>query len=297
MVMELYHKTECAVYELFNTDPPDIPLATCYSAIPKGAADKLPMIVLQDMHEYGKHQPIKKGLTVNQLYEVADKLAALHAWSLTTNCGWREKVPSFETVCGIVQREMAHMIEITAKKIKNETRRLDAIDFNKISLLLADDEKIKKLALGFRSVMPDVIVHGDLCSNNLIFSTDEKTGNASRNLIAIIDWQICHQGPFAEDLCNLLSCSVAKWKRRKYTKPIFKRYFDTLNQLLPDDVSIGSFDEAYGQFRNYLAHHYVVISCLDAVTVWNMDVSSGVKDALFDRISASYVQGAAYLGL
>ncbi|CDW54467.1 DUF1679 and EcKinase domain containing protein [Trichuris trichiura] len=170
MAMELFHNTECAVYELFNTHPPDIPLATCYSAIPMGAADKPPMIVLQDLHEYGKHQPIKKGLTVDQLYEVADKLAALHAWSLTTNCGWREK-----------------------------------------------------LALGFRSVMPDVIVNGDLCSNNLIFSTDEKTGSASRNLIAMIDWQICHQGPFAEDLCNLLSCSVAKWKRRKYTKPVFKR--------------------------------------------------------------------------
>jgi aminoglycoside phosphotransferase (APT) family kinase protein len=53
-----------------------------------------------------------------------------------------------------------------------------------------------------------VLAHGDVWLNNLIWrQTNEKhIGNAE--LLAIIDWQLCHAGSPVEDLSLLLSRGV-----------------------------------------------------------------------------------------
>ncbi len=78
--LPMAHKTECSFYEMFGDGAP-LPVAKTYYTRPMG--ETAGVIVMEDMTENTKMVNIADGLRLEQVLNVAEALASLHAYSLT----------------------------------------------------------------------------------------------------------------------------------------------------------------------------------------------------------------------
>uniref|UniRef100_A0A914YU28 Aminoglycoside phosphotransferase domain-containing protein n=1 Tax=Panagrolaimus superbus TaxID=310955 RepID=A0A914YU28_9BILA len=79
--------------------------------------------------------------------------------------------------------------------------------------------------------IPDLLVHADLWSSNIIFVADNN-GNPTDEISAILDWQIVHEGNMLLDFVRLMLNSLDGDTRREAELYIFDFYIDELNKYL-----------------------------------------------------------------
>lgn len=96
-LVPIFHATECKVYELLARDNP-LPIPKVYGS--RLVTKTFPgIIVMEDLSERaGMINNITTGLTFNQWRCIAECLADLHAWSLTTDIAWRNQMPDVNSL-------------------------------------------------------------------------------------------------------------------------------------------------------------------------------------------------------
>ncbi|VDD94207.1 unnamed protein product [Enterobius vermicularis] len=81
--------------------------------------------------------------------------------------------------------------------------------------------------------MPEVIVHGDLFSNNILWKKNPDQ-TCSEEVGAIIDWQLIHAGCVAEDLAKILVVCTNTETRRLAEERVFNTYLEVLTNDLAE---------------------------------------------------------------
>jgi len=249
------HSIECAAYRTFGRNPP-IPLPIIYAAT-DCQKDQMGAIVMEDLS--GKATIVGDPtctLSLEQLYETADAVASWHAWCLTTDTDWQSHFEPMDS------ERRTSLFKNWFEMMKNCFERAKAKYpgvFDKIDAEVAqnqmDMEKMSKTFQKHRTIIPDVIVHGDFYGPNLMFQVSKDASGkdvAGTKLISIIDWPLSHSGNGMDDFARLLTVSADTETRRKHTKDILRRYYDTLVKKAGADKIKASFEDILNIYDDYL---------------------------------------------
>ncbi|CDW54468.1 DUF1679 and EcKinase domain containing protein [Trichuris trichiura] len=241
------HNSECEAYDILKKEAPYLQLPECY------ATWKMAMICLEDVSEFSACPSLIEGVSEAQLMRLADFVAELQAWSLNTKSDWKKRIPSAESTFA----RFCANVEVFASRlpdaIKQFPEQMKAVDLQKVNAILSKKENLFEIFVGHRKIFPDVFVHGDFWAYNIFFALDQN-GKTTDKLSAVIDWQLCHQGSFSEDLGRLFMCTVTPSVRRKFLKSAFSRYFDRMKKLAPQYLQQVSFEQAYAFFEKTTAY-------------------------------------------
>ncbi|KHJ48000.1 hypothetical protein D918_01265 [Trichuris suis] len=271
--VDILTRIECAVYRMFSKEAPEIPIPKCYAVCTKAfvrlrpfvlkdtVAEENPMvfIAMEDLSPRAETPDITSGLTKGQLINCAEALAALQAWSFNTPYEWKKEVPDMLTHADRALSLLGSIEKQLQVSIKKYPAHFKCVDAKKISAALCDREKTIAAMTAYKKLVPDVLVHGDFWANNILFEVDNKTNSVSDRIAAIIDWQVCHQGSFAEDLARLYSYSVDADVRRSTMMDVFRHYFDKMKMWAPGAISSVPFEIAYHIFENAVFHNALML--------------------------------------
>jgi thiamine kinase-like enzyme len=254
------HKTECIVYELFgceNAKPP-VPVARAFGTWSGDSIARPHMILLEDLGD--RATVLGEGsdsLNFQQILSIAETLADLHVWCLTSEEKWRHKFETFEDRM-VMYDSFAPMIQQGIQRAKDAYPDIfDTVDNEKLKEYF-DPKIMLVLASKHKPYMPDVLIHGDFWANNIMFNklADGKMGD---ELVALIDWQLSILGNPMVDIGRLLSMSVDAHLRTAHFDDLIKRYYDRLTKKLgPDRMPKElTFDRIYK-----LAEEQTALNCL-----------------------------------
>uniref|UniRef100_A0A5S6QK30 CHK kinase-like domain-containing protein n=1 Tax=Trichuris muris TaxID=70415 RepID=A0A5S6QK30_TRIMR len=281
--MKEMHNAECDAYTILRKEAPNLQLPECYAMLKMGT-DLPAMLCLEDVSEQSACPDLATGITEAQLMSLADFVADLQAWSLNTHSDWKNYIPSAASTFARFQAN----VEVFASRLPHAVRQfpenMATVDVQKINAFLSNKKKLLEVFAGYREIFPDVLVHGDFWAYNIFFTLD-KNGKTTDQLRAVIDWQLCHQGSFCEDLGRLFMCTVTPSTRRKCMKPAFRRYFDKVTKSAPEALQGIEFDHAYTFFERTVS--FLNVMFLGAV---GPAISSFCKgsDALAKRTTIRY---------
>jgi thiamine kinase-like enzyme len=255
------HKNECMIYQLFGTSGP-VPLARCYTSW-LGDASRPPLLLLEDLGD--RARVLGDGsasLTYDQILQLAEAQASLHAWCLTTDTEWRNKFETiqdrmamFSTMVGVMKQGLQKARATLSHSI------IEKLDEEKLSTVLLPENMVKVFQV-YEAWMPEVLVHGDFWANNIMF---EKLpdGSMGPKLAAFIDWQIPTRGNPMHDLGRVLSMSLDYDLRHKHMEDIIKRYYDTLvkktGDRMPKDLT---YDRVRQMANEQTAMSYLMFLCM-----------------------------------
>ncbi|KFD55667.1 hypothetical protein M513_03415 [Trichuris suis] len=259
--VDILTRIECAVYRMFSKEAPEIPIPKCYAVCTK-EENPMVFIAMEDLSPRAETPDITSGLTKGQLINCAEALAALQAWSFNTPYEWKKEVPDMLTHADRALSLLGSIEKQLQVSIKKYPAHFKCVDAKKISAALCDREKTIAAMTAYKKLVPDVLVHGDFWANNILFEVDNKTNSVSDRIAAIIDWQVCHQGSFAEDLARLYSYSVDADVRRSTMMDVFRHYFDKMKMWAPGAISSVPFEIAYHIFENAVFHNALMLICL-----------------------------------
>jgi len=226
------HNIECAIYELSGLRDA-VPMPRSYGSTP--SFEKEPgIIALEDLSDKGIVLPITSfgnGLTPGQLDSILDALASVHAWSVN-NTTWRQSIPSlaeFNVFEPMIESTLA-MLPKSKEMFPDLFKDLDEKKLNEY----INSEKYLEIFGGDpkgRYNFPLALVHGDVHIMNMMF--DVKSAKvAGDKIVAVIDWQVAHQGCGLEDVARLLLMSISAEIRRKQGDQIVQRYVELFNSKL-----------------------------------------------------------------
>lgn len=108
------HQAECDAYSIIQNCP--IPIPKVYACWP--ITDTKPgLVVMDDLGDHGGILPsLSDGVTFGQWRNVVMTLADLHAWSLTTDIPWKNKLGTIE---GALSKFFLGSDETSAKSLKD----------------------------------------------------------------------------------------------------------------------------------------------------------------------------------
>jgi len=228
------HNSESAWYEFAKKHNISVQIAkSLYEHRAIKDAPSPGYIVFEDLSNKGKSASfINGGLNLNQAKEVVNNLAQLHAFCLK-NDSWRhpemnvsfaeclEENPNMFLQCLAPCEELMKKHEDIVGAVAHRCKEM----FRDNNDLTYVHNVNKELGL------PDILVHGDLWVNNIMFKTD-KNGNVTDELLAIIDWQCTHPGCVAEDMSRFICVSMSRENRRNHTTELLKFYYQKLTEYL-----------------------------------------------------------------
>ncbi|KFD55669.1 hypothetical protein M514_03417 [Trichuris suis] len=249
--MEEMHNSECEAYDILKKEAPNLQLPECYATWKMGT-DLPAMICLEDVSELSACPNLMEGVSEAQLMRLADFVAELQAWSLNTNSDWKKHIPSAESTFARFRANVEVFASRLPDAMKQFPEQMKAVDLQKVNAILSNKDNLFEIFVGHRKIFPDVFVHGDFWAYNIFFAVD-KNGKTTDKLSAVIDWQLCHQGSFSEDLGRLFMCTVTPSVRRKCMKSAFSRYFDKVKKLAPHSLRHVDFEQAYAFFEKTTA--------------------------------------------
>jgi thiamine kinase-like enzyme len=229
--LPLAHGNECKFYEMFAKTKPNILMPKTYFAKELGDG-KEGVIVMEDFS-------LMNGITINkadgmnleQVKKVIENLAVLHTWCLRTPGEWENRFV-------VMGKEAMSTWPEMMKAIAQQLTTLDAEKFPENSLdelrwafeidyafTCMTMDTSKKLGV------PQLLVHGDLWTNNMLFAADENHLPTNK-LLALIDWQVVHPGNICEDIARMLVSSCPGELRRTHTNTLLHYYYDCLTKEL-----------------------------------------------------------------
>ncbi|XGW23781.1 hypothetical protein V3C99_005755 [Haemonchus contortus] len=106
---------------------------------------------------------------------------------------------------------------------------INSVDSRSRDIISIKAIKTHHLEIGMESVF----VHGDMYAPNILWHYDEQE---QMKISKIVDWQMCHYGSPAEDLCRLLITSVSGETRLKNWKQILEFYHTEFHQHLDHEL-------------------------------------------------------------
>ncbi|CAI5448237.1 unnamed protein product [Caenorhabditis angaria] len=225
------HNREVEAYE-FLSNIPEIPLLKIYSSRKFSAENPLKAFIILEYVENVKHVPIYESLEPLEIIEIVQNIAKFSSVAeifpknelkfATEPEFWEKILREFgdekvsETIFLMLRQDFPEEYEDKVEELIDIYRFLMSPEY------LAKLHEVSKF-LGF----PLVLIHGDLCIDNLLF-LDEGYSPRIMQLYAIIDWQTVSFGSPAQDLCRLfLSILTAKNRRENldYLLEIYYRAF------------------------------------------------------------------------
>ncbi|KHJ48003.1 hypothetical protein D918_01268 [Trichuris suis] len=241
---------ESATYNMLSKELPELPLARCYCSWDK-ENNAMSLLVLQDLSKVARSADLVNGLTEDQLMNCVEAIAKLQAWSLNTKRDWKGFARHESSVDRFID-EPDPMIAEMEKVIEKYPKHFGSVNLKDIAAFMKDKEAFTEHFICYREVMPDVLVHGDYRASNILFKVENGTNTAGSQLAAIIDWQLAHQGSFAEDICYLIMFSVNIGLRRSKMKNVVRYYFEQMKRLVPTIMESVSFDSVWHVFEKTL---------------------------------------------
>ncbi|KHJ48002.1 hypothetical protein D918_01267 [Trichuris suis] len=210
------------------------------------------LLVLEDLSKVARSAHLVSGLTEDQLLNCVEAIAKLQAWSLSTKRDWKSFAPieySLDKLNDQADLAIAEMEKVVEKYPKH----FGSVNLKNIAAFMKDKQAYTAQFMCYREVMPDVLVHGDYRASNILFKVENGTNTAGSQLAAIIDWQMAHQGSFAEDICYLIMFSVNIGPRRSKMEDIVRHYFQTMKTSVPSIMDSVSFDSVWQVFEKTLS--------------------------------------------
>lgn len=135
--------------------------------------------------------------------------------------------------------------------------------------------------------LPTLLVHGDLWTSNIMFKLDSE-GKATDEVVAILDWQITHEGNLLIDFVRLLMHSCDGDVRREIELYLPEFYIDCLNSELKGTgmkapFTAEQFKKAYDVLFLIHSGHHVIVGPMIFSTKSTKKGEELVDDARYDR--------------
>jgi thiamine kinase-like enzyme len=234
-------------------------------------------------------------LTYEQLVNLAEAQASLHAWCLTTDTEWRDKFETFEQRMAAFSSFAAMLKDGLLKAKKNwPDTILGKLDNDKLLTLLAPEMSLKLFNV-YRTWMPDVLIHGDFWANNIMF---EKLpdGSIGSKLVAFIDWQLPTKGNPMMDLGRVLSMSIDYELSQRHIQDIIRKYYDSLIKKLGDRMPKDLTYERVLQMANEQTamSYLLLLAMLDAMLGLMVPESDPDSKTKREKITKRLISGCEF---
>uniref|UniRef100_A0A0N5AYR0 CHK domain-containing protein n=1 Tax=Syphacia muris TaxID=451379 RepID=A0A0N5AYR0_9BILA len=223
-----FHNLECSFYSI-SSQINDVPLPKIL-AFKKSIAISSPGgILMEDLSKRTASLKIYDTFNIEKILNLTACLAHLHSSSLLLK---PETLKSFNLRNRFFEDCASFNPKFAEKTFKFFPHlRKHYAQFYKI---IRSREFAEYSVVGISKELgtPDVLVHGDLFCNNILWKLD-KNGCCSNDIGAIIDWQLTHAGSIMEDLTKILIVS-ASIETRHYAETIV---FDKYMEVITDDLN------------------------------------------------------------
>uniref|UniRef100_A0A914UXC5 CHK kinase-like domain-containing protein n=1 Tax=Plectus sambesii TaxID=2011161 RepID=A0A914UXC5_9BILA len=235
-MLKLIHASETAFYNLVNKEKLSLCVPKCYLAKDFGENDECGLIVLEDLCDIASTKPIYEGIPVESLKKIMENLATVHAYSLTHK-EWLNNPKLNVTFSRLSATssdlQHANMVRMSVAMLKQDHPDY----FDPLIDRLADSIKEKTdMSIGEtlheEYGIPQVLTHGDLWMNNIMWKKTEDGKSTTNELAALVDWQIAHPGCIGEDFVRLFCSSVSPEVRRENLDELIDYYHATLKTKL-----------------------------------------------------------------
>jgi len=279
-------------------DNPPLPVPKVYGCCL--VTDTKPgLIVMEDMGaRAGLIDNIATGLSLNQWRNCLNCLADLHAWSMTTDVPWRDQVTDITTMSDFFksfQQNAPTQIKMLKETYPEYFSHVDEENVIKEMVF----ENLMEKNTKYKTVMQDVLQHGDTWLNNILFEKKED-GTLTDNVAAFIDWQICMKGSIANDVARLSSWCVNHEIRRAHEMELLKHYYDRLISKSGGKLTV-TFEQVKDLYQTLMALNGVmgvimVDMMLHMVGKVDEDKTGWRKKELLQRTQALYDDAVKFYG-
>ena len=198
------------------------------------------VLVLEDLQDWDNADHLA-GLSMHQARLCIERLASLHAWSVTTADA--TALDAFPSLDAPIVREILHPAFELGWRIYRD-RSSVAIP----AAVARYAERFVELApkaLAALTVRP-MLLHGDIRADNMFFDGDS---------LKIVDFQMASRGAGVADVAYLISQGLPTDVRRGHDEQLVREY---LARLADYGVSDYSFDEAWRHYRFAVAYHLLL---------------------------------------
>ena len=190
--------------------------------------------MMEDLTERAYIDRLEEGLSKRKVESVVRHLAAFHKFILCAED--REKLlEPFQEIAFATPI----MVELFGKTLERGIEAEPAMGRLLRRMRRAViDEGFVRLAyrdLAKRAGLPEVLVHSDFKTNNLLWRRSED-GRETDELAAVIDWQMVFVGNPMADIARVITCCETEVRRDLETY-IFQLYHDELSKLMGRKLS------------------------------------------------------------
>uniref|UniRef100_A0AC34QRA5 CHK kinase-like domain-containing protein n=1 Tax=Panagrolaimus sp. JU765 TaxID=591449 RepID=A0AC34QRA5_9BILA len=196
--------------------------------------------------QYSKNRKLE--LTLNQAFNIAEKLCTLHEACLPE----KRKKEARE----IIEENYQLISELTSERLQTKVNDYLEIILEKNGQFFKNTDKtFERFSALFKtfkelqeiypeSNLPLVLCHGNLTAQNLVFGTKDE-------VIFIDHWENIHFGSVVEDLSYLIITSLSPHLRRNNYMKIFRRYYYTLIDTRSIKFKLHEIKDFYLRFLKY----------------------------------------------
>lgn len=303
------HNGEISVYETFlacgDTPPTRIPLIYGFRKLDNEnsiANNEPAYILMEDLSDTCGHMQLMECGRLNdkQIEQVTHELARVHAWSLTHDTSKIDALNMEQFMDKSLDAFSKSHATFKETLLTDEWKAMlsEEMMTHQDKFLFSADVIKRAWSVHLDNSVPDVLCHGDVHSNNMLFKKD-KDGQPTGDLYALIDWQIVNRGNPMQDIARLLHWPVPIEKRTvEFQESMLKVYYASFKEMLGDKLAMPfTFDQLCNAFwKTYMLNGMMLVpmmpSFIAGVRAGQIPVTDADKSAkaLLDDTCHTYEQ-------